>query len=112
MEFIIKSNNIIIGEAKEIEIDESMGIKIGKFFPLKEYNIIKDTIKAYSKIVFELNIKEIEENKKYKEVKKKIDNFYIKAYQKNGEIVICSYIDLRDYSDDLGEEGYEITFYP
>jgi hypothetical protein len=112
MKYIIEANNEPVAEATGFTIDETMGVQNGKYFPLEGYKEIEKKIKAYSKLAFELNMDDAKDKKEFLSIIKEIDTFDIKIFDDTGVTVECGKIDLRDYSDDLGDEGYDVTIYP
>lgn len=111
MSFIIKANNEPVAEITDLYLDESMGVQRGKFSPLVGYKRIEGLIKDYSRIAFELNFSEAANNKKFQNIIKEIEVLKIVIIDESGETLKCSKVDLRDYSNDLGGEGYELTIY-
>lgn len=111
MKYIIKSGAYLICNVLIECIENDEVVLNGKFNPLNDYHIVKEIIKKYSDLILKFNIIEIEKNIQFKELKKNIDNFGFTAYKENGEKVNFSVIELRDYSDQLGDEGYEIYIY-
>lgn len=112
MKYIIKANNKPVASVTGLGIDETMGVQNGKFVPLDGYKEIEKQIKTYSKLVFDLNMNDVNDNNEYRYIVKEIESFNIKAFNENGYLINFSKIDLRDYSDDLDDEGYNVIFYP
>lgn len=111
MKYFIKAEDKLIAEMYDIMFDDSMGVITGKYIPLGAYKVYKDIIKQYSRLVFNLNIDKTKSSDLLKQLREKISDFKITIYDESNVIIKYNTIDLRDYSDELGEEGYEITLY-
>lgn len=111
-EIVIKSKNQPICKISySLEDEDNMGVISGQFNPLDAYDDVCPIIKQYSKLIIDLPIKEFEKNTTYTKLRKLIKEMHFLAYNKENEILEFSHIELRDFSDELGNEGYEFLLY-
>jgi hypothetical protein len=107
----IKSKNELVCKALLNLEEDSMGVLEGQFMPLEGYEPIKKLIKEYSNLILELSITETKKNNIFLELQKEIEKLYLRAYNDKNEELDFSHIELRDYSDELGCEGFNILLY-
>lgn len=109
---IIKSKNRPICKIFfNIEDEDSMGVINGHFKPLEGYESVKQLIKKYSSLVVEISIRETEKNVNFLKLRKEIEELCFLAYNDKNEKLEFSHIELRDFSDELGSEGYIALLY-
>jgi hypothetical protein len=109
---IIKSKDRQICKTSiNIEEEDSMGVINGQFIPFDGYESIRQLIKEYSRLIVELSIEETQKNSNLLKLRKEIKELCLTAYNDKNEKLDFSHIDLRDFSDELGSEGFSVLLY-
>ena len=110
-DIIIKSKNIPICKVLIIAEDDGMGVIDGQFIPLDGYKNIRQLIKKYTELVSELPIVKADKDRNLSKLREEIKELCLLAYNTKNEKLNFSHIDLRDYSDMLGSEGFGVILY-
>lgn len=111
MKCVIKLDNENICEFQITDQELGLDVISVKYTPITKYKNIQEIIQKYSMLVFSQNMTEVNKNSEYLRVKNKIDNFIFEVYDSSSNKLNFSKIDLRDYSNDLGDEGFELYLY-
>ena len=113
MKHTIRASHNILGEVMlaDLHTDEFMGVMDGTFTPLRGYEEIEEQIKRYSQLAFELNSKEANRSAVFQDLRVGIDLLDIHLVNEEGHRYEAAKVEIRDYSDHLGTDGYQVLVY-
>ena len=108
MKFNLLANDELIGDSQLEGADPSMGVRIGKFVPNENYSKHQNTFREHSQIRTGMPI-DVEPPDEYMRLRRQLDSLNLRIETSEGEEVGAKFIDLEDFSEELGEDGYELS---
>ena len=108
MQFCLVANDELIGYSELEGADASMGIRTGRFVPNENYSKYQSLFREHSEIrrVMQIGMEVPDE---YKRLRTQLDSLHLRIETIDGEKVGTVAIDLEDFSEELREEGYELS---
>ena len=108
MRFKLLANDELIGHSQLEGADPSMGMRSGKFVPNEQYSKYQNIFREHSQIRTGMRI-DVEPPDEYKRLRGQLDSLNLRIETSDGEEVGANFIDLEDFSEELGEDGYELS---
>ena len=108
MRFKLLANDELIGHSQLEGADPSMGMRIGRFVPNENYSKHQNIFREHSQIRTGMRI-DVEPPDEYKRLRGQLDSLNLRIETSDGEEIGATFIDLVDFSEELGEDGYELT---
>lgn len=106
--FNVYEHGILIGTTELEGDDESMGFRLGRFYPTDHYKLIQPFIKELSYLLSERRFFDTPSPRE-EELQQVFNALELSLTTESGELIETDGIDIVDYSDDLGPEGIEVT---
>jgi hypothetical protein len=108
MRFNLFANDELVGYSELEGADPSMGVRSGKFVPHDNYSKHQSLFREHSRIRTGMRI-DVEPPDGYKRLREQIESLHLRVETDDGKTVGTRFIDLEDFSEDLGEDGYELS---
>jgi hypothetical protein len=108
MQFNLLANGELIGSSELEGADPSMGVRIGRFVPNENYSKYQSLFREHSEIRTGMQV-QVEPPDEYKRLRIQLDSLQLRIETSNGEKVGTVLIDLEDFSEELGEEGFGLS---
>jgi hypothetical protein len=108
MRFNLFANDELIGYSELEGSDPSMGVRGGRFVPHDNYSKYQNLFREHSRIRTGMRV-DVEPPDDYERLRKHINSFNLRLETNDGEVVGTKHIDLEDFSEVLGEDGYELS---
>jgi hypothetical protein len=108
MEYLIIHNNEPIGRVVEPEADSSMGVIIGPFVPFPAYEHVRSVFRIYAELVDTGQAHGEKLQQYYK--KRDVLTRHLSITTITGLPVETLWINIEDFSEYLGDDGYEAHF--
>jgi len=108
MKFNLIANGEILGGSELEGADPSIGVRGGKFVPNVNYSKYQHLFREQSRMLIR-SLGGQEPPTEYKNLRAQIDALSLRVETAAGEEVPTRHIEFEDFSEDLGEEGYELS---
>jgi hypothetical protein len=110
MKYKIVCNGKVIGESDLEDYDDGMNVRSGKFYPTKEYEMVRPIFLLFSSAQSKTPHDKFDEEKvkRYYESSGKLNLTVIG----DADLKFIGQIHIEDFSLEAGEEGYYVTVYP
>jgi hypothetical protein len=108
MKFNLFANSELIGYSELESADASQGIQSGKFMPYENYSKYQNLFREYSRIRTDMRV-DAEPLEDYRKLQKQVDSLNLRIKTEDGEEIRTMFINLEDFSEALGQDGYELS---